>query len=191
MNFITLVTILVLVGVNVASAQDNNDSNYISFYNKTVAHLLPNYRLPIESDMKHDWTLKGSYVYKTKDNEGKHKAPYWTKGLFNHDKIVDYAYILLNKKNQRKYLFAIVSTTNGYKSVLLEGAHDDEMGLATQDAGEFMTASGKGYWEPSKDDPALINLKWNAISYFAFESASSLFVWDETVGDFKRHWMSD
>jgi len=40
--------------------------------------------------------MKGSYVYKTTDDEKKNKAPYGTKGRFTDDDIEDYAYILIN-----------------------------------------------------------------------------------------------
>ena len=191
MKFTFILSMFFLSFINTGWAQENNDSAYISFYDKTVNQLLPCCRIPVDNDFRHAWKLKDSYVYKTTDDEGKYKAPYWTKGYFNQDDIIDFAYVLINKENQKKLLYAIISEEDGYKAILLEGAHDEEMGLATQESGVFLTASGKGYWEPTKEDPSKINIKGHAISYFAFESAASVFVWNESTHSFKRHWMSD
>ena len=65
------------------------------------------------------------------------------------------------------------------------------MGIATQDSGKVLTASGKGYWEPTADDPPEVLVKTNAIAYFMFESAGSIFVWDSIKQKFRRHWTSD
>jgi hypothetical protein len=63
--------------------------------------------------------------------------------------------------------------------------------LATQQRGSFTTAAGKGYWEPTPEQPATINVEEHAIAFFMFEGAASLFVWDGTTGRFRRIWMSD
>ena len=167
------------------------DKEYISFYSKIVETILPQYRLPQESDYKSYWKYKESYVYKTRDNENKQKAPYWTKGFFNEDKIIDYAYILINRRNGKKSLYAILSVENEYKPILLEDKIDEEMGVATQQKGRVLTASGKGFWKPTKNEPPGVYVKSNAIAFFAFEGTSSLFIWNEEVSKFKRHWISD
>ncbi len=115
-----------------SSEPHSNDEIYISFYNRTVKHLLPQFRIPRTQDLKYAWSWKNSFVYKTTDNEKKYKAPYWTKGFFNGDDIIDFAYILINKNDNKKYLFAILSIGNQYKPILLQDEHDDEMGVATQ-----------------------------------------------------------
>jgi hypothetical protein len=172
-------------------AEDNNDEHYIHFFNQIVSRILPGYRYPGDADLKFAWKMKGSFVYLTKDDEKKDKAPWWTKGLFNDDDIEDYAFILINLKNKKKYLYAFISTAKGYVPVLLKDAHDGELGLATQMAGKIRTASGKGHWQPSKDDPPEIEVKRHAIAFFEFEGASSLFLWDSKAQEFKKHWMSD
>lgn len=170
---------------------DSNNKVYVSFYDKIVKHLLANYRLPQEKDFKFGWKQKESYAYQSTDDENKVKAPYWTKGFFNEDEAIDFAYILINKQDNKKYLYAIISEGVKYRAIQLGKGNDFEMGTATQQRGKILTASGKGYWEPTKDDPPEVFVKRSAISYFMFESAASLFIWYEKENKFKRHWISD
>jgi hypothetical protein len=78
------------------NAEESNDQTYILFFEQTVSRLLPGYRCPGDADQNLYWKMKGSYVYKTTDDEKKNKAPYGTKGRFTDDDIEDYAYILIN-----------------------------------------------------------------------------------------------
>lgn len=167
-----------------------NSDGYIAYFNANIAKELTQYRLPIPSDFTYYWKFKDSYVYKTTDGEGKIKAPYWTKGYFNDDSVVDYAYILINKDNQKKVLIAMLSDGKRYVPVILD-TFDGEMGVATQRKGNYKTASGKGYWKPSKEDPSEVTVTNQAISLFEFEGASSLFIWDINKKEFRRHWISD
>jgi len=185
-----ILLLIALLSIKTANAE-NNDAAYISFFNKTVTGLLPNFRYPQDSDLKYDWKAKDSYVYKTKDDEGKHKAPYWTKGLFNNDEVTDYVYILISNKDNLKYTYAFLSKGKEYEVVLLDNTGKYEMGLATQDSGKVVTASGKGYWKPTEKDPPEVNVKRHAIAYFKFESAGSIFLWDDKNQKLNRHWTSD
>jgi hypothetical protein len=187
----TVFVFLPLLTASFVYAEETNDLHYIQFFNQTVSRILPGYRYPGDADLKLAWKMKGSFVYKTEDDAKKTKAPWWTKGLFNDDDIEDYAYILINLKNNKKYLYAFISTEKGYVPVLLKDAHDGELGLATQMSTKIQTASGKGYWKPAKDDPPEITVKRQAIAFFEFEGASSIFLWDGKASKFKRHWISD
>ena len=182
--------ILVLTSSYILSAEAS-DNKYIDFFDSTASKLVKEYRLPVRSDMKYAWKAIGGYTYKTKDSSGEYKAPYWTSGFFNGDKQLDYAYILISHKNNKKQLIAFISSSNGYIAKKLGDSHNTEMGVATQDSGVLDTASGKGYWEPSADDPPKVNIVNHAVSYFMFESASSVFIWNDKNKSFKRHWISD
>jgi len=193
-SFASLMVILFISISHVGIAeeiQNNSDDLYLSFYKKTVSRLLPNYRLPQERDYKTYWKHKNSYIYKTKDDEGKYKAPYWTKGFFNEDGKIDYAYILIKKNDGKKYLYAILSRKENYVAKLLDDNFEIEMGVATQLKGWVVTVSGKGYREPSKDDPPKVYVKNNAIAFFHFEGAGSIFLWNEKDDAFKKYWTSD
>jgi hypothetical protein len=181
--------ILLLVGV--ASLANTRENRYREFFVESATDLVPEYRLPTDSDMESYWSAKDAFPYKSTDGVGAYKAPYWTCGYFNDDDVLDYAYILIHKESEDKYLFVFVSLHDAFKAILLEGAHQLEMGLATQESGRVTTASGKGYWEPSPEDPAEVEIHRQAIAFFMFESASSLFIWNTEEQTFRRHWISD
>ena len=183
--------IILLLIVALSISAEAGEEEYLNFFNSVSQEFVPEYRLPDDSDMKYEWKWKKGYPYKTTDGRGMHKAPYWTSGDFNSDAKLDYAYILIHRSSHKKQLFAFVSKKSIYLKFILGEAHDYEMGLATQLSGQLLTASGKGYWEPTPDDPPKIDIKNHAISYFMFESASSVFVWNEMNESFKRHWISD
>lgn len=167
------------------------DRAYLAFFEQTAAPLVPGYRLPAPSDFKNYWTYFDSFAYQTKDDSDSTKAPYWTKGDFNSDGITDFAYILIRDADTSKALFGFVSNRDRYDVVPLDQDFDAEMALATQQRGSFTTAAGKGYWEPTPEQPATIRVEKHAIAFFMFESAASLFVWDPSGRRFRRIWMSD
>ncbi len=167
------------------------DKPYLTFFNETVSELLSGYRLPSERDFKDYWTYFDSFVYKTEDDEGNHKAPFWTKGDFNDDGQLDYCYILIEEESGIQSFFGFISSESGYRVLLLDDGLESEMGLATQMPGELLTASGKGYSPATSDDPPLVRVEHQAIAFFHFESASSVFIWDQEKQEFRRHWLSD
>lgn len=167
------------------------DRAYLTFFEKTAAPLVPGYRLPAERDFGEYWMAFDSFIYKTRDDSDSTKAPYWTKGDFNNDDATDFAYILIRRTDGAQALFAFLSAARGYEGIALEEGFEGDMGLATQGAGSFTTAAGKGYWEPTPEDPAVVHVEKHAIAFFMFESAASLFVWNASKQAFVRVWMSD
>jgi len=167
------------------------DRIYVAFFQGTAARLVPGYRLPDERDLGDLWSAFDSFVYKTTDDTDSTKAPYWTKGDFNNDGTIDFAYILIRDTDRSKSLFAFVSTGERYTPLLLREGFDEEMGLATQGPGTFTTAAGKGYGRPTPGEPTTVTVEKHAIAFFMFEGAASLFVWDTSTGRFVRVWMSD
>jgi hypothetical protein len=69
--------------------------------------------------------------------------------------------------------------------VPLEEDFDDEMGLATQQPVKLT------YYPQADADSAVLDMKREGIAFFMFESASSIFVWDDATQAFKRYWISD
>ena len=178
-------------GIAESASAGAGDNEYVSFFNSVGGKLVKEYRLPVSGDMKYYWEMKTGFPYKTTDGSGNYKAPYWTSGDFNGDNKNDYAYILINRNSGKKQLIVFLSKDDMYIAIKLSEPTDDEMGVATQHAGVLTTASGKGYWPPTPEDPPEINVKRHAIAYFAFESAASVFVWNDETKSFKQHWLSD
>ena len=166
-----------------------NDDRYLSFFNETVSELLPDHRLPRESDFRSYWRSFNSFVYRTRDDQDSTKAPFWTKGLFNDDNELDFAFIVIDERDGAKKLFAILSATDGYRAVLLDEEIDEEMGLATQQSGDVTVIAEEG--APAPEVPAVVHIRRHAIAFFHFEAASSLFVWDRDERRLRRYWISD
>lgn len=65
------------------------------------------------------------------------------------------------------------------------------MGLSTVEPGNYKTACGKGYWECKEGEPKVLNLESIGIAYFLFESASSIWYWDNLNEKFIQVWIRD
>ena len=65
------------------------------------------------------------------------------------------------------------------------------MGIDVLAPGVYKTACGKGYRDCAPEEPAELKLALPGLLYFKFESASSIFYWDEGSHGFKRVWISD
>lgn len=148
-----------------------NDDHYLSFFNETVRDLLPDHRLPRESDFRSYWSFFNSFVYRTRDDRDSTKAPFWTKGLFNDDDDGDFAFIVIDERAGAKKLFAILSASDGYRAVLLDDETDEEMGLATQQSGDVTVIAEEG--APAPEVPAVVRIRRHAIAFFHFEAASA------------------
>ena len=52
-------------------------------------------------------------------------------------------------------------------------------GIEKIEPGNYKTACGKGYWECSPNEPELLSLNHAGFRFFKFESASTIWYWDE------------
>ena len=73
---------------------------YVHFLSDHGGNLKDNYHLPHGDDLAYWGTDLNTYFYKTKDNDGKYKPPYLTKGDFNNDGIIDRAFILFRNDKE-------------------------------------------------------------------------------------------
>ncbi len=114
---------------------------------------------------------------------------------FNGDKNTDHAYILINQNKNKFALF--VRLGNEKELIKLEEYRIENnnyiiyMGISIVKPGKYKTACGKGYWDCEPDEPDEIVLLNPSINFYLFESANSFFYWDDTIGRFKRIWISD
>ena len=120
-------------------------------------------------------------------------------GDFNGDGQTDYAYLFVSTVFDGEGLLVWLSTPTGYSWKVIdttnrgESSHsvELEMGIDLAEPGEYKTACAKGYWECGKDEPEMLVLAAPGIWHFHFESAASIWSWDQKSHGFKRTWISD
>ena len=144
----------------------------------------------------HGWQLSTKEQYLKEDVE-------WYKGAipnkiiadFNGDKTPDTAWVLTDKKKKKWGLFISLSSENAKPTIIKldEGEITSHIyvGISPLKPGKYKTACGKGYWDCTKNEVPLLNLINTSIDYFMFESANSVYVWEEKESEFKRIWLSD
>jgi len=157
-----------------------------------ILALIPS--LGFSSEIPHGWEITSSQQYAKEDIS-------WFKGMlpnkvtadFNGDGITDTAWLLTNSTKTKLGLFVSISSSKKtYKIIkLFEDTLNGNiyMGISHLSPGIHKTACGKGYWECTKEEKPFLNLKNSAISFFKFESASSIYYWNKTK--FQRVWLSD
>jgi len=104
---------------------------------------------------------------------------------------VDEARLLVSNDGHQMALFVFLARDRGHRSILLDKGPVANLGIARVEPGEYVTAAGKGYWEPKPGEPETVSLVNPAINYFKHESANSFFYWDESKDAFSRVWISD
>ncbi len=118
---------------------------------------------------------------------------------FNADGIQDYAHLVKSTKFDGEGFAVYLSGTTGHAWRIIDSFEYDKsssdprmfMGISKAKPGQYKTACGKGYWECSDDEPAILNLKNDGVAYFWFESASSIWYWNTSRNDFTRIGISD
>ena len=144
------------------------------------------WRFPTEGDYRDDWL-----VYKDKLKE-----PFHIESDFNGDNLIDNAWILLSLDEKEWGVFVFLSQ-KPWGQVVYELAKNSvdispqSMGISLVLPGQYKTVCGKGYSGCDADDAKIIDLQLPAINFFTYESASSIFYWDEKMTKFKNAWLSD
>jgi len=105
---------------------------YEDFFNEFGSSVAGEYRLPSGADLSYWGSDTNTVFYKSIDDEGTQKPPYWTKGDFNRDGVTDRAYLLFKNSDSSVSLFAFVSRKEGgYDVVLVEPDGHLTMGVST------------------------------------------------------------
>jgi hypothetical protein len=107
---------MVFSGTATAAEEDNI---YIDFISKHGKSILRTYRLPSGSDLSYWGTARNTYFYKIPNKPVEVKAPYWTRGYFNDDGLIDYIYILFKHEDNEAYLIGFLSEGSIYKDYLI------------------------------------------------------------------------
>ncbi len=107
-----------------------DDEPYIAFFKNHGKELHSKYTLPNEGHFSFWGTDRNTYIYKTTDDAGNYKPPYWTKGDFNFDGVVDRAYILFERATDKASVFVFVSSRETYDIIRLASASEAD-GICT------------------------------------------------------------
>lgn len=120
-------------------------------------------------------------------------------GDFNGDGTKDHAYLFKSTKFSGEGLVVRLSSLKGFIWKIIDQIDwgkeypnvDLAMGIDLVKPGVYKTACAKGYWECDLNEPEVLKLKTPAIWHFRFESAASIWYWDNKSGEFKQVWISD
>jgi hypothetical protein len=144
------------------------------------------WRFPTQADYKDDWVAF----------RDKLPVPFHVRGDFNGDQTTDDAWMLLRKDNRGWGLFVFLAQPGGPHQVIKVEENDmdlspQSMGINLVKPGKYETACGKGYSDCGPGEPPVLKLKFDAIEYFVFESASSIVYWNEKKQQFVKIAISD
>lgn len=149
-------------------ANGNSLNSYETFLEKHGEVLLKEYHLPYGKDFSYWGTDKETFFYKSIDDEGSFKPPYWTKGDFNNDGFIDRCYLLFGNKEDKVDLFVFVSSSKDtYRAIKLASANKT-MGVSTLKV-------QKG------------NAQIDSIKLFEFEGHATTYIWDESTNSFLKN----
>lgn len=120
-------------------------------------------------------------------------------GDFNSDGKPDVAQLVKSEEIEGEGFAVRLSTPSGYEWRIVRHFEYKNpsskptlrMGLSIAEPGDYKTACGKGYWECKEGEPEILELKSVGIAYFLFESASSIWYWDNLKEEFTQVWISD
>jgi hypothetical protein len=155
--------------------------------NSTVKDQSPaeGWRFPNRSDYRSNWRRFRSDV----------PMPYHVRADLNGDKIIDDAWILIPIRGKGLGLFVFIGQRSGKPRVVQldysENVAPQTMYLSEIEPGRYDTACGRGYWDCSVGEPAVLRLVRPGIVYAMYGSASSVFYWDDQRKEFARVWLTD
>ena len=138
------------------------------------------WRLPEAKDAVGDWKPSGK------------ESPFVAKGDFNGDGVEDEAWILLKTGSEMGGLYVFFKSAKGGATpqLLAKVDHPRSMGVSAVPPGEYETWCGKS-GQCQDGEAKIVSSKIPALSFFQFESASSIFIWNPTDKKFDRFWTSD
>ena len=146
----------------------------------SIASQLDGWRRPTKNDYVGDWLTY----------EKENPQPFYAKGDFDGDGKPDEAWILISKDGSSWGVFVFLS---GRPEAILLDKKDatkikpQSMGISTMSPADYKKIC------QVRNDPECktLMLKNDAIDYFTYESASSVFYWDDQNREFKRFWQGD
>jgi len=160
-----LIVLLTIIVIFSAKSNEHSDFDYVGFFKKKGSALQKDYHIPYGDDLSYWGTDKNTFFYKSLDEDGQYKAPYWTKGDFNKDSITDVCYLLFHNREENVDLFVFLSINQKNYQIYKVAPANKLMGVST------LKVSKKDYIA-------------NAIKLFEFEGHSNSYLWDKTTKGF-------
>lgn len=148
---------------------------------------LAEWRFPDASDIVDDWQ-----IYRKKD-----RVPYNFSADFNGDSHMDEAWILLAKDNSAWGVFVFLNVGGSDRRIIeLErlqmNIRPQSMGIQPALPGYYVSACAKEYGSGcQKSEKEFVKLEYPGIEFFTYESANSIWYWNEASKNFEQIWISD
>jgi hypothetical protein len=139
------------------------------------------WRLAGKRDLDAEWRIKDENRYAR------------VRGDFNGDGVVDEARLVVSPDGKRLGVMVCLGDDDKDCRVLDEAdrAQFSRRGISLLPPGRYETACGIGYMECQPGEPESVNIRHDAIQYFFYDSASSVFFFDDARGEFRRVWIGD
>ncbi len=163
----------------------DNDPEFPTEVIEAISDLFPDARLPNTDDIHGDW---GSY------GDSNTLFPLITQGRFLNKDTDDYALFLIPKGDAYKYVATVLTKSTGeFESIEIEKGNTEPQRLFIDKIGpgRYLTAKAKGYDLGDIDMPEVLVLKHDAIHLGMFESADSVYYWNNEKNKFDKVWLSD
>lgn len=142
------------------------------------------YRYPRATDYSGNW----------QEFRKKIPVPFHVRADFNLDGIKDDAWLLIRNNGMGCGLFVFLNHPNRSPQVirLMEGATPAQhFGIILAQPGKYKTACAKGYFDCAPGEPKLLKVTKAALSFFAYESAESIYIWKPKTRSFQEVRISD
>ena len=142
--------------------------------------------------MPDEWRMPNENELSDKWRTGKSKNAQAI-GDFNGDGLIEGAFLVVSKDGNSEGLLAFIYLNNKEKWFVLDRSELNKtvfMGLDSYKPGKYkvLCVTDEECIQGYKKEITITN---DSISYYRPESASSIFIWNNTSGSFERIWESD
>ncbi len=118
---------------------------------------------------------------------------------FNQDGKLDHAFLLKSSNYPGEGLVVHISTATGYEWQVLDRVEWAEeyagaelkMRIKIAHPGRYKTACALGYWACGAEEPAILELKQEAIYQDRFDGAIAIWFWAKDAKQFKKVWLGN
>ena len=136
------------------------------------------YRMPTDEELSAEWRKEDANKYATVAAD------------FNGDGLVDGAFLVVDKKNN-KLVLMVVLINKDFTETWLKLQTMDYVALKYQGIALVKPHTVSVYkGEAFENTKHPITLQFNSIKSFSSEGPSSIFTWDASKNQFLRHWLT-